>query len=85
MLKGWKIVFMPLSSGARHVSSHALVSSCLCSGLGCAVTFSLTESVCFSELPKDKMTNGDIGPEEKKQETEREKLLEDASAGENHR
>ncbi|XP_026216617.1 PC4 and SFRS1 interacting protein 1a isoform X2 [Anabas testudineus] len=36
------------------------------------------------ENNSDKMTNGDIGPEEKKQETEREKLLEDASAGENH-
>ncbi|KAG7221835.1 hypothetical protein INR49_017011 [Caranx melampygus] len=33
----------------------------------------------------DKMTNGDISPEEKKQETEREKLLEDVPAGENHR
>ncbi|XP_070836616.1 PC4 and SFRS1 interacting protein 1a isoform X3 [Chaetodon trifascialis] len=32
----------------------------------------------------DKMTNGDLGPEEKKQETEREKLLEDTSVGENH-
>ncbi|XP_040892475.1 PC4 and SFRS1 interacting protein 1a isoform X1 [Toxotes jaculatrix] len=31
----------------------------------------------------DKMTNGDICPEDKKQEAEREKLLEDASAGEN--
>ncbi|XP_067355033.1 PC4 and SFRS1 interacting protein 1a isoform X2 [Channa argus] len=36
------------------------------------------------ENNSDKMTNGDISPEEKKQETEREKLLEDASAGENH-
>nr|XP_019956904.1 PREDICTED: PC4 and SFRS1-interacting protein isoform X2 [Paralichthys olivaceus] len=34
------------------------------------------------ENNSDKMTNGDTGPEEKKQETE--KLLEDASAGENH-
>ncbi|XP_037621142.1 PC4 and SFRS1 interacting protein 1a isoform X6 [Sebastes umbrosus] len=33
----------------------------------------------------DKMTNGDISPEEKRQETEREKLLEDTSVGENHR
>lgn len=32
---------------------------------------------------KDKMTNGDTSPEEKKQEAE--KLLEDTSAGENHR
>ncbi|XP_026159634.1 PC4 and SFRS1 interacting protein 1a isoform X2 [Mastacembelus armatus] len=32
----------------------------------------------------DKLTNGDINPEEKKQEMEREKLHEDASAGENH-
>ncbi|XP_071360705.1 PC4 and SFRS1 interacting protein 1a isoform X2 [Trachinotus anak] len=36
------------------------------------------------ENNSDKMTNGDISPEEKKQETEREKLLEDAPAGENH-
>ncbi|XP_070683690.1 PC4 and SFRS1 interacting protein 1a isoform X2 [Pempheris klunzingeri] len=36
------------------------------------------------ENNSDKMTNGDIGPEEKKQETEREKLLEDNSVGENH-
>ncbi|XP_060947343.1 PC4 and SFRS1 interacting protein 1a isoform X1 [Limanda limanda] len=34
------------------------------------------------ENHSDKMTNGDTGPDEKKQETE--KLLEDASAGENH-
>ncbi|XP_035041127.1 PC4 and SFRS1 interacting protein 1a isoform X2 [Hippoglossus stenolepis] len=34
------------------------------------------------ENNSDKMTNGDTGPDEKKQETE--KLLEDASAGENH-
>ncbi|XP_041839701.1 PC4 and SFRS1 interacting protein 1a isoform X2 [Melanotaenia boesemani] len=32
----------------------------------------------------DKLTNGDVSPEDKKQETERDKLLEDASAGENH-
>ncbi|XP_034398080.1 PC4 and SFRS1 interacting protein 1a isoform X2 [Cyclopterus lumpus] len=32
----------------------------------------------------DKMTNGDMSPEEKKQETERERLLEDTSAIENH-
>ncbi|KAM4583694.1 PC4 and SFRS1 interacting protein 1a isoform 2-T2 [Odontesthes bonariensis] len=32
----------------------------------------------------DKLTNGDVSPEEKKQEMEREKLLEDASAGESH-
>uniref|UniRef100_A0A8C2ZAL6 Lens epithelium-derived growth factor integrase-binding domain-containing protein n=1 Tax=Cyclopterus lumpus TaxID=8103 RepID=A0A8C2ZAL6_CYCLU len=32
-----------------------------------------------------KMTNGDMSPEEKKQETERERLLEDTSAIENHR
>ncbi|KAM9857077.1 PC4 and SFRS1 interacting protein 1a isoform 2-T2 [Aulostomus maculatus] len=31
----------------------------------------------------DKVTNGDVTPEESKQETEREKLHEDASAGEN--
>ncbi|KAG8014721.1 Lens epithelium-derived growth factor, partial [Nibea albiflora] len=36
------------------------------------------------ENNSDKMTNGDISPDEKKQETEREKLLEDASVGENH-
>ncbi|XP_067440964.1 PC4 and SFRS1 interacting protein 1a isoform X2 [Thunnus thynnus] len=36
------------------------------------------------ENNSDKMMNGDISPEEKKQETEGEKLLEDASAGENH-
>nr|XP_020447534.1 PC4 and SFRS1-interacting protein isoform X2 [Monopterus albus] len=36
------------------------------------------------ENDSDKMTNGDMSPEDKKQETEREKLLEDASAGENH-
>uniref|UniRef100_A0A3B4T7R1 PC4 and SFRS1 interacting protein 1 n=2 Tax=Seriola dumerili TaxID=41447 RepID=A0A3B4T7R1_SERDU len=36
------------------------------------------------ENNSDKLTNGDISPEEKKQETEREKLLEDAPAGENH-
>ncbi|XP_069023214.1 PC4 and SFRS1 interacting protein 1a isoform X3 [Embiotoca jacksoni] len=36
------------------------------------------------ENNSDRVTNGDISPEEKKQETEREKLLEDASAGENH-
>ncbi|XP_041789865.1 PC4 and SFRS1 interacting protein 1a isoform X2 [Chelmon rostratus] len=36
------------------------------------------------ENSSDKMTNGDLSPEEKKQETEREKLVEDASAGENH-
>ncbi|XP_038569157.1 PC4 and SFRS1-interacting protein-like isoform X2 [Micropterus salmoides] len=36
------------------------------------------------ENNSDKMTNGDISPEEKKQETEREKLPEDASVGENH-
>ncbi|TMS23966.1 PC4 and SFRS1-interacting protein [Larimichthys crocea] len=37
------------------------------------------------ENNSDKMTNGDISPDEKKQETEREKLLEDTSVGENHR
>ncbi|TKS68316.1 PC4 and SFRS1-interacting protein [Collichthys lucidus] len=37
------------------------------------------------ENNSDKMTNGDISPDEKKQETEREKLLEDGSVGENHR
>ncbi|XP_044046301.1 PC4 and SFRS1 interacting protein 1a isoform X1 [Siniperca chuatsi] len=36
------------------------------------------------ENNSDKMTNGDISPEEKKQETEREKLLEDTTVGENH-
>ncbi|XP_078118034.1 PC4 and SFRS1 interacting protein 1a isoform X3 [Sander vitreus] len=36
------------------------------------------------ENNSDKMTNGDISPEEKRQETEREKLLEDTSVGENH-
>lgn len=33
----------------------------------------------------DKVTNGDVGPDEKKQEMERERLPEDASAGENQR
>ncbi|TKS68322.1 PC4 and SFRS1-interacting protein [Collichthys lucidus] len=37
------------------------------------------------ENNSDKMTNGDVSPDEKKQETEREKLLEDGSVGENHR
>ncbi|XP_034544508.1 PC4 and SFRS1 interacting protein 1a isoform X2 [Notolabrus celidotus] len=32
----------------------------------------------------DKMTNGDTSPDEKKQETEKERSLEDASVGENH-
>lgn len=32
----------------------------------------------------DKMTNGDTSPDEKKQETEKERALEDASVGENH-
>ncbi|XP_019110838.1 PC4 and SFRS1 interacting protein 1a isoform X2 [Larimichthys crocea] len=36
------------------------------------------------ENNSDKMTNGDISPDEKKQEAEREKLLEDTSVGENH-
>ncbi|XP_034086122.1 PC4 and SFRS1 interacting protein 1a isoform X1 [Gymnodraco acuticeps] len=36
------------------------------------------------ENNSDKMTNGDISPEEKRLETEREKLLEDTSVGENH-
>ncbi|XP_023284015.1 PC4 and SFRS1-interacting protein isoform X1 [Seriola lalandi dorsalis] len=36
------------------------------------------------ENNSDKLTNGDISPEEKNQETEREKLLEDVPAGENH-
>ncbi|XP_028273192.1 PC4 and SFRS1 interacting protein 1a isoform X1 [Parambassis ranga] len=36
------------------------------------------------ENNSDKVTNGDISPEEKKQETERENVLEDAPAGENH-
>lgn len=31
------------------------------------------------------MTNGDIGPEEKKQEMEKEKLPEDTAAGANQR
>lgn len=35
------------------------------------------------EQNSEKMTNGDFNPEEKKQETDREKLLEEASAGEN--
>lgn len=47
--------------------------------------FCLTESVCVSAPPEDKMTNGDTSPEEKRQETDREKILEDASVGENHR
>ncbi|XP_029913545.1 PC4 and SFRS1 interacting protein 1a isoform X2 [Myripristis murdjan] len=36
------------------------------------------------EQNSDKMTNGDFNAEEKKQETDREKLHEEASAGENH-
>ncbi|XP_047435405.1 PC4 and SFRS1 interacting protein 1a isoform X2 [Mugil cephalus] len=36
------------------------------------------------ENNSDKVTNGDVSPDEKKQETDREKLPEDASAGENH-
>ncbi|XP_033986173.1 PC4 and SFRS1 interacting protein 1a isoform X2 [Trematomus bernacchii] len=36
------------------------------------------------ENNSDKMTNGDLSPEEKRLETEREKLLEDTSVGENH-
>ncbi|KAI3353108.1 hypothetical protein L3Q82_019674 [Scortum barcoo] len=36
------------------------------------------------ENSSDKMTNGEISPEEKKQETEVEKHLENTSAGENH-
>ncbi|XP_035516698.1 PC4 and SFRS1 interacting protein 1a isoform X2 [Morone saxatilis] len=36
------------------------------------------------ENNSDKMTNGDISPDEKKHETEREKLLEDTSVEENH-
>ncbi|KAA8594712.1 hypothetical protein FQN60_011847 [Etheostoma spectabile] len=36
------------------------------------------------ENNSDKMTNGDISTEEKRQETEREKLLEETSVGENH-
>lgn len=36
------------------------------------------------ENSSDKMTNGEISPEEKKQETETEKTLEDISVGENH-
>lgn len=36
------------------------------------------------ENSSDKMTNGDINPEERKQETEREKLLEESSVAENH-
>ncbi|XP_030288512.1 PC4 and SFRS1 interacting protein 1a isoform X2 [Sparus aurata] len=35
------------------------------------------------ENNSDKMTNGDTSPEDKKQDTEREKLLEDTSVGEN--
>lgn len=35
------------------------------------------------ENNSDKVTNGDVGPDEKKQEMERERLPEDASAGEN--
>ena len=42
-------------------------------------------SLCLSELPADKLSNGDINPEEKQQEAESEKLLEDTLAGENHR
>ncbi|XP_031719190.1 PC4 and SFRS1 interacting protein 1a isoform X2 [Anarrhichthys ocellatus] len=36
------------------------------------------------ENNSDKMTNGDIGPEEKRQDAERERPLEDTSVGENH-
>lgn len=48
MPNGWKIVFISVRSGARHVSSHAPVSSPLCGGLGCVAMFGLTESVCLS-------------------------------------
>lgn len=46
--------------------------------LGCTVWLWL-------RLRAEKMTNGEISPEEKKQEMEKEKLPEDASAGENQR
>ncbi|KAM8880345.1 PC4 and SFRS1 interacting protein 1a isoform 3-T3 [Spinachia spinachia] len=36
------------------------------------------------ENNSDKMTNGDISPEDKRQDPERERLLEDASVGDNH-
>ncbi|XP_049427719.1 PC4 and SFRS1 interacting protein 1a isoform X1 [Epinephelus fuscoguttatus] len=36
------------------------------------------------ENTTDKMTNGDISPEEKRQETDKEKIPEDTSVGENH-
>ena len=47
--------------------------------------FCLTDSVSVCAPPQDKMTNGDTSPEDKKQDTEREKLLEDTSVGENLR
>lgn len=40
---------------------------------------------CGIRLRAEKMTNGEIGPEEKKQELDKEKLPEDAAAGENQR
>lgn len=57
----------------------------LCGVLGCVVMFCLTDSVSVCAPPQDKMTNGDTSPEDKKQDTEREKLLEDTSVGENLR
>lgn len=49
------------------------------------VAYQCSESVCLCEWPADKMTNGDVNPEEKKQEAGCEKLHEDTLAGENHR
>lgn len=73
------------------VRSSACVITCSC-GLSSLPWFRLccevlSDCVCvsLSALPKDKMTNGDTSPEEKKQEMEREKLLEDTLVRENHR
>ncbi|MEQ2266510.1 hypothetical protein XENORESO_008237, partial [Xenotaenia resolanae] len=60
-----------LTSPRLHVSSHAPACS------DCAKT------LINCSYPADKVTNGDISPEERKQEMEKEKL-EDTS-GENHR
>lgn len=84
MPNGWKILFAPVRSRGT-----ACVVTCPSKVLASAVV-KVMQLRCvwlwlcfFCALPKDKMTNGNAGPEEKKQETE--KALEDSSAGENHR
>lgn len=88
MPNGWKIRSFAVMSEAQHVSSHAPVGSSLCSGLGCTVkccqSLYLSLSLSLSRL-KDKLTNGDTSPEEKKQEMEREKLPENTLVRENPR